>query len=101
MRVLHLIPVPQVDTKADWDSASEIIYKADHPSWKGDPHFLLFLHETFTPSALPLSVNSFGKRVSPCHLALIIWAKLSLLIEYTTMYHLFHFHFILPARTIF
>ena len=56
-----------MDTKADWDSASEVIYNSDHPSWTGDPHHVLFLHETFTPSARSFSMNSFGKRVSHLH----------------------------------
>ena len=55
----------QVDTKGDWDPASEVIYNAKHPSWNQDPHHLLFLHETFTPSAQPHSMTSFGKKVGP------------------------------------
>ena len=62
-----LIPVPQVDTKADWDSASEVIYNSAHPSWSKDIQYVLFIHGTFTPSAQSFSMHGFGKKVSFVH----------------------------------
>lgn len=59
-----LILVLQVDTRADWDSASEVIYNSAHPSWKGDPLHVLFVHGIFTPSAQSFSMHSYGSQVN-------------------------------------
>jgi hypothetical protein len=66
----------QVDTKADWDSASEVIHNSQHPSWNDDPHHLLFLHGTFTPSAQPHSIHSYGKKD---HVLILGWRGLVVL----------------------
>ena len=62
--IICLVLVLQVDTKADWDSVSEVIYNKVHPSWGRDPYYVLFLHGTFTPSAQAFSLHSYGSKVS-------------------------------------
>ena len=52
-----------MDTLSDWDKASEVIYNPDHPSWADDPNQVAFVHGAFTPSATPISLQAYGKKV--------------------------------------
>ena len=54
----------QVDTAADWDTASEVIYNPEHPSWKQQPEHIMFVHGGFTPSAVAYSIQAYGKKVT-------------------------------------
>jgi len=48
---------------ADWDSASEVIYNPEHPSWTNKPEHIMFVHDVFTPSALAYSLQAYGRKV--------------------------------------
>lgn len=53
-----------MDVRADWDDASSVIYDPEHPMLKeGRPHDILFIHGGFVPSAIPFSLQQFGKEV--------------------------------------
>ncbi len=66
---------------ADWDRASEVIYDPSHPVWQNDPYHVAFVHSAFTPSATPLSLQAYAKKVSEwagCCVVLL-WLDLSLM----------------------
>lgn len=63
--VIHFVPLEQVDTTADWDFASEVIYTPEQQqTQKKDPNQVKFIHSSFVPSAVPFSLQSYGKKVS-------------------------------------
>ena len=53
----------KVDTPADWDEASGLIYNPEHRSWKERPQEVMFAHGGFVPSAVPFSPKVYGKKV--------------------------------------
>ena len=55
--------IVQVDTAADWDEASGLIYNPEHRSWKEKPQDVMFAHGGFQPSAEAFSAKAYGKKV--------------------------------------
>ena len=53
----------KVDTPADWDEASGLIYNPEHRSWKEKPHEVMFAHGAFIPSTQAFSLKAYGKKV--------------------------------------
>ena len=58
-----LFLMSQVDARADWDTASEVIYDPQHPDWQEKPDHVMFVHGGFMPAALPYSLQAYGKKV--------------------------------------
>ena len=52
-----------MDTHADWDEASGLIYNPEHRSWKDKPQEVMFAHGGFVPSATAFSAKAYGKKV--------------------------------------
>lgn len=57
----------KVDTPADWDEASGLIYNPEHQSWKDKPEEVMFAHGGFVPSAQAFSAKAYGKKVYAVH----------------------------------
>ena len=55
-----------MDTTADWDEASGLIYNPEHRSWKEKPQDVMFAHGGFVPSAEAFSAKAYGKKVYQC-----------------------------------
>lgn len=63
LTIYLLSPAVKVDTPANWDEASGLIYNPEHRSWKDKPYEAMFAYGAFVPSAMVFSAKAYGKKV--------------------------------------